>query len=142
MPVLIVTDTVQIDEAELLESFVRASGPGGQNVNKVSSAVMLKFDVKSSPSLPEWLRLRLLEKRDRRLTTEGVLVISGQRFRTQDRNRSDVRERLMQWVRDATVMVAPRIATKPSRASQRRRVESKTERGAVKRLRSRPGSDD
>jgi ribosome-associated protein len=126
---------LSIPDAELVESFVRASGPGGQNVNKVSSAVELRFDVKGSPSLPEWLRERVLARRDRRLTRDGVLVLSAMRHRTQERNRADARERLTALLREATIVDPPRIATRPSRASQRRRVESKVARGNVKALR-------
>jgi len=126
---------LSIPDAELVESFVRASGPGGQNVNKVSSAVELRFDVKGSPSLPEWLRERVLARRDRRLTRDGVLVLSAMRHRTQDRNRADARERLTALLKEATIVDPPRIATRPSRASQRRRVESKVARGNVKALR-------
>jgi ribosome-associated protein len=131
-----ITDTITIPESELVERFVRASGPGGQNVNKVSSAVELRFDVARSPSLPEPVRARLLARRDRRLSAEGVLVISAQRFRTQDRNRDDARERLADVVRAATVVPKARIATKPTRASVRRRTASKKKRGEVKRGRS------
>ena len=131
-----VTDTITIPESELVERFVRASGPGGQNVNKVASAVELRFDVARSPSLPEPVRARLLARRDRRLSDEGVMVISAQRFRTQDRNRDDARERLADVIRAATVVPKARIATKPTRASVRRRTASKKKRGEVKRGRS------
>ena len=131
-----VTDTITIPESELVERFVRASGPGGQNVNKVASAVELRFDVARSPSLPEPVRARLLARRDRRLSDEGVMVISAQRHRTQDRNRDDARERLADVIRAATVVPKARIATKPTRASVRRRTASKKKRGEVKRGRS------
>ncbi len=125
-----------IPEQELVERFVRATGPGGQNVNKVATAVELRFDVAQSPSLPEAVRARLLAKRDRRLTAEGVLVISAQRFRTQERNREDARERLAAFVDSGLHVPKPRIATKPSRAAKERRLGAKRERGATKRNRS------
>jgi ribosome-associated protein len=131
-----VTDTIFIDERELEERFIRASGPGGQNVNKVATAVELRFDVAQSPSLSEAVRARLLAKRDRRLTAEGVLVISAQRFRTQERNREDARERLAAFVDSGLHVPKPRIATKPSRAAKERRLGAKRERGATKRNRS------
>ncbi len=142
MAVLPVTEGISIDDAELQESFVRSSGPGGQNVNKVATAVELRFDVKGSANLPEWLRERLLQRRDRRITQDGVFVLSGQRFRTQDRNRQDVRERLLQWIQQATITQAPRIATKPSRGAKRARLQSKNARGEVKKMRAKVRDDD
>jgi len=131
-----ITPTLAIPDDELVERFVRASGAGGQNVNKVATAVELRFDVAGSPSLPEALRERLLAKRDRRLTDEGVLVIDAQRFRTQDRNRQDARERLAALIAAALVVPKKRIATKPSRAAKARRLDAKRERSQVKRGRS------
>lgn len=131
-----ITPQLSIPESELVERFVRASGAGGQNINKVSTAVELRFDIAQSPSLPEALRARLLGKRDRRLTDEGVIVIDAQRFRTQDRNRQDARERLAAFIATGLSVPKSRIATKPTRASKTRRLEGKRARGDVKRGRS------
>lgn len=133
---------VALDEAELIERFVRSSGPGGQNVNKVSTAVELRLDVKSSPNLPDWLKERVLAARDRRLTNDGVLVLQAQRFRTLERNRVDARERLLNLLRAHTVEQKKRVATKPSRAAQRRRVDAKKARAGVKQLRGSKGFDE
>ncbi len=131
-----ITPQLAIADEELVERFVRSSGPGGQNVNKVASAVELRFDAARSPSLPEDVRARLLARRDRRITDEGVIVISAQRFRTQERNREDARERLAALVLAATVAPVKRVATKPTRASKERRLTGKRERSQVKRNRS------
>jgi ribosome-associated protein len=140
---LLVTPTLSIDEAELHESFVRASGPGGQNVNKVATAVQLRFDVRGSPSLPEPVRERLLTLAASRLTTEGVLIIEARRFRTQERNREDARARLAALIHQATVAPRTRRATKPSRAAKEKRLESKRRRGQVKQWRrSKAGGDE
>lgn len=130
-----ITHTIAIDDDELDEQFVRASGPGGQNVNKLSSAVQLRFDVRRSPNLPGDVRARLERLAGRRLTREGVLIISAQRHRTQERNRQDARERLIELIRRAAVAPIPRRATRPTAGSRERRLQSKKHRSSIKGLR-------
>lgn len=136
-----VTETLAIADWELSENFVRSTGPGGQNVNKVSSAVELRFDVAQSPSLPETLRARLLARRDRRLTAEGVLVIQANRFRDQSRNREDARVRLAEIIRAALIVPKARIATKPTHGSKERRLTGKRVTSGIKKTRSSKGWD-
>ncbi len=130
-----ITASISLDEAELGESFVRSSGPGGQNVNKVSTAVELRFDVGQSPSLPDPVKSRLMRLAGHRMTKDGVLIIQADRFRTQDANRKDARERLVELVKAATIVPKKRIKTKPTRASKERRVDGKKKRSTVKKMR-------
>jgi ribosome-associated protein len=130
-----ITDTISIDESELSESFVRASGPGGQNVNKVSSAVQLRFDVRNSPSLPNDVAVRLMRLAGKRLTKEGVIVIVAQAHRDQTRNRADARDRLFDLIKQAAVRPKPRRATKVPKAQKRQRLESKKHRSGIKAMR-------
>ena len=137
-----VTDAIALDEKELEERFVRAAGPGGQNVNKVSTAVELRFDVRASPSLPDGVRARLERLSGRRLTLEGVLVLQASRFRTQERNRQDALDRLLELIRRAAEPPPPpRKKTRPTLASKKRRLEGKNRRGQVKAMRGRPQMD-
>lgn len=136
-----ITRTLAIDPADLSESFVRSSGPGGQNVNKLSTAVQLRYQV-DRLGMPDDMRARLVLLAGRRLTADGELIISAERFRTQVQNREDALARLVDLLKEASVRPKPRIATRPTRASKVRRVESKVKRGAIKRARGgKPGDD-
>jgi ribosome-associated protein len=137
-----VTDSLSLDPREIEESFVRAAGPGGQHVNKTSTAVQLRFDVRRSPSLPDDVRARLERLAGRRLTNDGVLVIVAQGQRSQMRNRLEALDRLIELVRAAVPPPTPRRKTRPTKASKRRRLEGKKHRGTVKSLRSGPPRDE
>jgi ribosome-associated protein len=137
-----INDHLSIDEGELDESFIRASGPGGQNVNKLSTAVQLRFNVRLSPSLPHDVRVRLERLAGRRLTRDGVLVITAQRHRTQERNRDDALARLVELIRAAAVRPTPRRPTKPTFGSKVRRLEGKKRRGGIKAMRGTKPVDD
>ncbi|HEV2677186.1 MAG TPA: alternative ribosome rescue aminoacyl-tRNA hydrolase ArfB [Aliidongia sp.] len=136
-----ITHSIFLDERELDESFVRASGPGGQNVNKVSTAVELRWNVALSPALTEPVRTRLMKLAGRRLTLDGVLIIQADQFRSQDRNRQDALDRLIALVREAAIAPIHRRPTRPTLGSKKRRLESKGKRGDLKKLRSSKGED-
>jgi ribosome-associated protein len=137
-----ITDQLSIDEGELSESFIRASGPGGQNVNKLATAVQLRFDVRRSPSLPNDVSVRLQRLAGSKLTNDGVLIITAQRHRTQERNRADALARLVDLIARAAVAPKPRRPTKPTAASRARRLEGKKRRGGIKALRGVKPADD
>jgi ribosome-associated protein len=137
-----ITDIISIDDDEIEESFVRSSGPGGQNVNKLSTAVQLRFDVRRSPSLPNDVAVRLMRLAGKRMTKDGVLVLIAQNHRTQERNRAEALDRLVGLIRQAAVKPIPRRATKPTKASKERRIEVKKQRSTIKRMRQgRPALD-
>jgi ribosome-associated protein len=130
-----VTDSITIDESELDEDFVRSSGPGGQNVNKLATAVQLRFDARRSKSLPNDVAVRLMRLAGSRLTKDGVIVITAQSHRTQERNRADARDRLIAMIREAAVAPVKRRPTKPSKAARQKRLDSKKRRGNIKGIR-------
>jgi ribosome-associated protein len=133
-----ITTGLTLDEGEISETFIRASGPGGQNVNKVASAVQLRFDAGASPSLPEPVKARLARLAGKRLTQDGVIVITAQRFRSQERNRDDARDRLVALIRRAAEPPKPRRKTRPSAAQRRERLAAKAKRSRTKQLRAPP----
>ena len=137
-----VTDSISLDDSEIAETFVRSSGPGGQNVNKLSTAVQLRFDIRRSPSLPNDVAIRLIRLGGRRVTKDGVLVLIAQQHRTQERNRADALERLIDLIQQAAVRPVARRATKPTKASKQKRLEGKKRRSGIKSLRQgKPGLD-
>lgn len=136
-----ITPYISIAEEELQESFLRAGGPGGQNVNKVETAVQLRFDVANSPSLPDWLKQRVRGVAGRKLTAEGVLVLVAQSHRSQERNREDARERLVEILAKASERQAPRRPTRPTKASKVRRLDEKGNRAGIKKMRGKVGLD-
>lgn len=137
-----ITPDIFLDEGELKWEFVRSSGPGGQKVNKVSTAVQLRFDVIRSASISEDVKQRLLKIGGKRVTEEGILILNARRFRSQDRNRQDALERLVELIREATEVPKLRRETKPSEASKKRRREEKRQQSAKKEMRKRPTLDD
>jgi len=137
-----ITPAISLDESELEITFVRSSGPGGQNVNKVATAAQLRFDVARSPALSAAVRQRLVARVGSRLTRDGVLIITARRFRTQERNRADAVERLVELIRSVATPPKPRRKTKTPRAAKARRVDEKRRRSATKRMRGSVGSDE
>ena len=137
-----ITPSISIPDNELIFTFVRSSGPGGQNVNKVATATQLRFDVRSSPSLPAEVKERLIKLAGYRMTQDGILVVEAKRYRTQEQNRSDAELRLVTLIQKALVRPKTRRLTKPSASSQTRRIESKKRRGTIKRIRQTPPAHD
>jgi ribosome-associated protein len=142
MAMIQINSKIAIGENEIEESFIRASGPGGQNVNKVSSAVQLRFDVLHSPTLPKEVRVRLIRIAGKKMTRDGVLIITAQRHRSQDHNRKDALERLVDMIRLAAIRPTLRKPTTPTRSSRHKRLQVKKLRGNVKKLRRERPSDD
>ncbi len=139
---IVITRSVSIDPSELEESFVRGSGPGGQNVNKVASAVQLRFDLMNSPNIPEPMKRRVAALPGSRITKEGVIVITSHSHRDQPLNRAEALARLVALLREGAYVAKPRIATRPTLASKKRRLEGKAVRSTVKRMRERPAGED
>lgn len=136
-----ITPTILFDPAEIEESFIRSSGPGGQNVNKVATAVQVRLDLRRSASLPAWLRARAEALGGKRVTSEGVLVITAARFRSQERNREDAEQRVVEFLREAADRPQRRVKTRPTLGSARRRLTAKVQRGEVKQLRRTPDQE-
>ena len=130
-----ITNDILISESEIHETFIRSSGPGGQNINKVATAVQLRFNVSQSPSLPEYVKQQLLKLAGKRVNAKGILIIDARRYRTQSANRDDAMKRLISLIRKATESPKSRVRTKPTRASQERRLKTKSQRSAIKKLR-------